>query len=119
MDSPNDQRITVSLSTLQAELGKLELRIVDRLNDALSGKADKVVQEQHTRELADMSTRLLSLEQISIKRDGPEAAQIIQNTKDIAEGKNVQSFKRWLWAQTIALVGVAVAAAVAVWQVID
>lgn len=38
--------LTVSLEKLRAELGELELRIVDRINDALDKKADQAVIEQ-------------------------------------------------------------------------
>jgi hypothetical protein len=104
---PVDQRITVSLSTLQAELGKLELRLVDRLNGALESKGEKVVQEQHTRELQDLSTRLLSLEGTALTRDGALAQQVTINTRELDGLRSVTGYKRWLWAQTLALAAIA------------
>lgn len=110
MDStPNDaQRISISLATLQAELGKLELRLVDRLNASLEGKAERVVQEQHTRELADVSSRISRLEQNAITRDDAVAKQVEQNAADIRDLKVVAGYKKWLWVQTVALIAIAV-----------
>lgn len=108
-NTAGDQRISTSVAVLQAELGKLELRLVDRLNEALAAKADKVVQEHHNRELADLSTRMLKMESSALTDEGIVAAQVKQNTSDLAELRNVAKFKKWLWAQTLALAAIAIA----------
>ena len=109
-----DERISVSRSTLRAELGELELRLVDRLNGALESKADKVVQEQHTRELADISSRILTLEGAAVKKDGAELTAVRAlaeaNRKRLDEVSSVGRYKRWLWAQTAVLAGIAIPA---------
>lgn len=47
-------RLSVSVETLRAELGALELRLVDRINDALDKKADQAVLEQLERRVASL-----------------------------------------------------------------
>lgn len=109
-----DERISVSRSTLRAELGELELRLVDRLNGALDSKADKTVQEQHSRELADLSSRILTLEGAAVKKDGAELTAVRAlaeaNRKRLDEVSSVGRYKRWLWAQTAVLAGIAIPA---------
>lgn len=103
-----DQRISISLAALQAELGKLELRLVDRLNGALEGKADKTVQEHHSRELADISSRILTLEKEVVRREGPIVREVEEMQRRLSDLASVARYKRWLWAQTAALVGIAI-----------
>lgn len=108
-DSPSGERITVSLSTLRAELSGLELRLVDRLNGALEHKADRAVQEQLVHNLADVQARLSTLENTSVKREGPVVQKVDAHEKEIQGLRAVSGYKKWLWAQTIALGGVVVA----------
>lgn len=100
-------RVSVSLSTLRAELGALELRLVDRLNGALQNKADRAVLDQVVARQADGLSRLALLEASTVKREGPFAAKIEQLEKDIDNVKELGKYKRWLWAQTAALVAIA------------
>lgn len=100
-------RVTVSLSTLRAELGALELRLVDRLNGALSNKADRAVLDQVVARQADGLSRLSLLEASTVKREGPVVAKIEQLEADMQNLKEVAKYKRWLWAQTIALCAIA------------
>lgn len=111
-------RVSVSLSTLRAELGALELRLVDRLNGALQNKADRAIVEQHTQRLSDMSSRILAIENTVVKRDGPVVQKIEAIEGELASLREVGKYKRWLWAQTAVLGGIAVALtgiAVQVW----
>lgn len=126
-------RVSVSLSQLRAELTSLELRLVDRLNGALANKADRAIVEQHTQRIVDIGIRLQSLEVAAIKRDGPIAQKIgkmendltalqqravtqdsplIEEIEELRQANislaEVGKYKRWLWAQTVALAGVSV-----------
>jgi len=106
---PGEQRVTVSLSTLRAELSGLELRLVDRLNGALLNKADRVIVEQHSQRLSDYGARLTTLENTVVKRDGPVVQKVDAIDQDITSLKTVAGYKKWLWAQTVALLGIALA----------
>ena len=108
LEGPPDQRVTISLSTLRAELGALELRLVDRLNGALINKADRAVLDQVVARQADGMSRLSVLEQTVVKREGPIVSLIDEHERAINDLRAVAGYKRWLWAQTIALVGIAV-----------
>lgn len=103
-----DGRITVSLSTLRAELTSLELRLVDRLNGALQNKADRAIVEQHSSRIADIGVRLQALENTTVKRDGPIVQKVEAIDSDITSLKTVAGYKKWLWAQTVALIAIAV-----------
>lgn len=107
-NQPNDQRVTVSLSTLRAELTSLELRLVDRLNGALQNKADRVIVEQHSQRLSDISARLQQVESTSLKSDGPIVRMVNENTDAIKALQAVAGYKKWLWAQSIALAAIAI-----------
>lgn len=102
------RRISVSLADLRAELGSLELRLVDRLNVALASKADRSVQENLTLQMADVVVRMTSLEQNSLRRDGPIVKMVSDSAQEINNLKSVAGYRKWLWAQTIALTGIAV-----------
>lgn len=111
-DSPPEQRVSISLSTLRAELTSLELRLVDRLNGALAQKADRVAVESMVTAVAKNDARLTVLEQQVVKKDSPlveEIEELRQASISLAE---VGRYKRWLWAQTAALgaIGIGIAA---------
>ena len=106
---PGDTRVSVSLAQLRAELTGLELRIVDRLNGALSNKADRAIVEQHSQRLSDMGARLGNLEAVAVKVDSPLAQKVEDIDADVASLKTVAGYKKWLWAQTVALGGIAIA----------
>ena len=110
MTGAGDQRISISLAQLQAELGKLELRLVDRLNGALANKADKIVQEQHSERLADLGGRVSILEKSVVYREGPIVQMVESSAKRLDDLSSVSRYKRWLWAQTAVLAGIAVPA---------
>lgn len=106
--SPEPERINVSLSTLRAELTGLELRIVDRLNAALEHKADKAVQDQLALSMADVLSRVGTLEATTVKRDGPMVQKVETHEQEITNLQAVSGYKKWLWAQTFALIAIAV-----------
>lgn len=103
-----DQRVTISLSTLRAELGALELRLVDRLNGALANKADRAILEQVVARQADGLSRLSILEREAVKKDGPIVQKIESLDLELNSLREVGKYKRWLWAQTAALIAIAV-----------
>ena len=100
-------RVTVSLSTLRAELSSLELRLVDRLNGALQNKADRAIVEQHTLRLSDNSNRIQALEQTTVKRDGPIVNRVENIETELTSLKELSKYKKYLWMQTIALAAIA------------
>lgn len=106
---PPDTRVSISLSTLRAELGQLELRLVDRLNGALVNKADRAVLDQVVARQSEGLSRLNLLEANTVKREGPIVRQIEEHEKAINDLRAISGYKKWLWAQTVALIGVAVA----------
>lgn len=110
MAGAGEQRISISLAQLQAELGKLELRLVDRLNGALANKADKIVQEQHSERLSGIDGRLTVLEKSVVYREGPIVQQVEASAKRLNDLSSVGKYKRWLWAQTAVLAGIAIPA---------
>lgn len=101
-------RVSVSLSTLRAELGSLELRLVDRLNGALQNKADRAVLDQVVARQSDGLSRLSLLEASAVRREGPIINRLETVEEEMTGLKEVGKYKRWLWAQTIALVAIAV-----------
>src|SRR5574337_814841 len=103
-----EQRVTISLSPLRAELGALELRLVDRLNGALSGKADRAVVEQIAARSADNQARITLLEQAAVKHSDPLITKVNDLDQDMNSLREVGKYKKWLWAQTAALIGIAV-----------
>lgn len=106
---PNDNaRVNVSLSQLRAELTSLELRLVDRLNGALQNKADRAIQDQLAARVSDMSSRLTLVEQNMVVKDGPRMQKLDDIDQDITALKTVAGYKKWLWAQTVALAAIAI-----------
>ena len=101
--------MTVSLSTLRAELTGLELRLVDRLNSALAGKADAGALTELTALSTANSARISILEQNAVVKDSPAIARLDAIEDDMRGLKAVAGYKKWLWAQTIALAGIAIA----------
>lgn len=101
-------RISVSLSTLRAELGQLELRLVDRLNSALASKADRDMQEQLALRMADVTNRVASLEANCIKRDGPTAQLVQRHEQEITTLQSVSNYKKWILAQGVAIAGLSI-----------
>lgn len=103
-----EQRVTISLSTLRAELGALELRLVDRLNGALANKADRVVLDQVVARQADGLSRLTILEKEAVRREGPIVQRVVSLEEEMLSLREVGRYKKWLWAQTAALIGIAI-----------
>jgi hypothetical protein len=64
-----NERISLSRETLRAELSQLELRLVDRLTNALSTKADGAVVDQ-------LDKRVYQLELIRAAREHLAADQV-------------------------------------------
>lgn len=108
MTTPNDPRVSVSLSTLRAELTGLELRLVDRLNGALANKADRAILEQVMARQSDGLSRLAILETKAVLRDGPIVHEIEDHGRQLTNLQAVAGYKKWLWAQTVALVAIAI-----------
>ena len=108
MSTDQNERISVSLSTLRAELSQLELRIVDRLNSALDHKADRAVQDQLAMSMADVVGRLGALENTTVKRDGPVVQKLEAHELEITNLQAIGGYRKWLLAQTVALVAIAV-----------
>lgn len=102
------ERITVSLSTLRAELSGLELRLVDRMNAAMASKADIQVADQLAVRAADLTGRVTVIEQAMVRKDGPLMQKLEYHDQEISNLQAVSGYKRWLWAQTIALIAIAV-----------
>lgn len=109
MEAADTQRVSVSLAQLRAELTSMELRLVDRLNGALANKADRQIQEQLSARMSDYGSRLTLLENSALKADGPVAQQVAANSKQLNSLAVVSTYRRWLWAQTVALAAIAVA----------
>lgn len=105
---PVDPRVSVSLSTLRAELVSMELRLVDRLNGALANKADRAILEQVAARQSDGLARLVVLEQKAMLKDGPLANKIEALDTEMTSLREIGKYKKWLWAQTAALVGIAI-----------
>lgn len=104
-----DTRVSVSLAQLRSELVAMELRIVDRLNGALANKADRAIQEQLAQRVADQQARLQQLEATTVKREGPIVKEIEDHGRQLTNLQAVAGYKKWLWAQTVALAGIALA----------
>jgi len=102
------ERITVSLSTLRAELSGLELRLVDRMNVAMASKADAAVADALSVRLAEITGRVTILEQAVVRKDGPLMQKLEMHDQEISNLSAVSGYKKWLWAQTLALVAIAV-----------
>lgn len=100
-------RVSVSLAQLRAELTGLELRLVDRLNGALANKADRVIMDAVSERQVKMEARLTVLEQRAVTQDSPIVAEIEELRQANIALAEVGKYKRWLWAQTVALAGVA------------
>lgn len=105
---PVDPRVSVSLSTLRAELVSMELRLVDRLNGALANKADRAILEQVAARQSDGLARLVVLEQKAVLKDGPIVQKIEALDTEMTSLREIGKYKKWLWAQTAALVGIAI-----------
>ena len=98
------ERVSISLAQLRSELAALELRLVDRLNDAVAHKADaSVVYAIDARSTAN-AVRLTAIESILI---APERLAHIE--QEISNLQSLAGYRKWLYAQTAALVGVAAA----------
>lgn len=107
-DTPTDTRVTVSLSTLRAELVSMELRLVDRLNGALANKADRAILDQVVTRQSDAIARLVILEQKAVVQDSPLVQKMIDLDSEMNNLREMGKYKKWLWAQTIALAAIAV-----------
>lgn len=90
MEPAGEMRVSVSLAQLRAELTGLELRLVDRLNLALVEKADKVELSVLHREVDHVVSRVSHMEQ------------------EMVSLHEIGKYKKWLWAQTLALAMIAV-----------
>lgn len=96
MSESGNDRISISRDTLRAELGQLELRLVDRLTHELALKADQRLVEQV---VADVN---------SIKEHGSPALVTAMGTINALDSK-VDSLEGWrnrlLGAFALALLG--------------
>lgn len=101
--------MTVSLSTLRAELTGLELRIVDRLNGALAQKADRDGFDALLSNVVKNEARLTVLEQRAVVIDSPLTQKISDLDDEMTTLREIGKYKKWMWAQTIALAGIALA----------
>lgn len=90
MEPAGEMRVSVSLAQLRAELTGLELRLVDRLNGALEAKADK---------------ETLILMQAQCQNTADRVSHMEQEMVSLHE---IGKYKKWLWAQTLALAMIAV-----------
>lgn len=106
---PADTRVSVSLAQLRAELTGLELRLVDRLNGALQNKADRAIVEQLSTRVSDHQARVQQLEATTVRREGPIVHEIEDHAVQLTNLQAVAGYKKWLWAQTIALASIAIA----------
>jgi hypothetical protein len=103
MDIP-EQRVTISIATLRAELGQLELRLVDRLNIAVQGKAD-IHQLVDVERLATANAvRLTALESTVVT---PDRVALMEN--QVSNLQSIAGYKKWLYTQTAAIIAVAAA----------
>jgi hypothetical protein len=107
-ETPPETRVSISLSTLRAELTSLELRLVDRLNGALANKADRNVLDQISARQSDGLSRLAILEQKAVLSDGPLVQQVADHAQQLQNLQAVGGYKKWLWAQTVALIAIAI-----------
>ena len=87
----------------------MELRIMDRLNGALAKKADRAIQEQISQRVSDFGSRITIIENTMLRKDGPVSQRVDSHDTELVSLRSVAGYKRWLWAQTIALFGVAIA----------
>lgn len=90
MEPAGEMRVSVSLAQLRAELTGLELRLVDRLNGALESKADKETLNLLQQQCVSTVDRISHMEQ------------------EMVSLHEIAKYKKWLWAQTVALAAIAV-----------
>lgn len=107
-DVPTDTRVTVSLSTLRAELVSMELRLVDRLNGALANKADRAILDQVMARQSDGLARLVVLEQKAVVQDSPMMQKLTDLDSEMNSLRELGKYKKWLWAQTVALMAISI-----------
>lgn len=105
-EANGSDRISLSRETLRAELAQMELRLVDRLTNALAAKADSSVVDQ-------LETRIGSLELSRAQRENmpSELADIARRLTKIeltdAGTQGERDYRRWLLPGFISLVGAA------------
>lgn len=98
---PANERITVSRETLRAELSQMELRIVDRLSEALETKADRLIVEQLDKRVDDLALSRASREHLP--------SEVLELTKRVGD------LERFRYAiPSVAALSLLVSAAVAV-----
>lgn len=85
----------------------MELRLVDRLNGALANKADRAIQEQLAQRVSDYGSRLTIIENTMVKKDGPIVSRVEAHENELVSLRSLAGYKKWLWAQTIALIAIA------------
>lgn len=92
----------IDRETLRAELGQLELRLVDRLAGALKSKADAKVVEQHDARIGSLELSRAARENLPV---------------DLAEiDKRIGSLERFRYAfPSVAILSLVVSAALAVY----
>lgn len=64
MSETGSERISLSRETLRAELSQMELRLVDRLTQALSTKADSLIVDQLDKRVDDLQLSRASREHL-------------------------------------------------------
>ena len=105
-EANGNDRISLSRETLRAELAGMELRLVDRLTNALAVKADSSV-------VAQLEARIGSLELSRAQRENmpTDLADITRRVQQIeltdAGTKGERDYRRWLLPGFISLVGAA------------
>jgi glutathione S-transferase len=102
------ERVSISLAQLRAELGALELRLVDRLNEAIAHKADLGIVTAVEQLVYANVNRLIQLESTVVRHQEIDE-EVADIKKQLGQLQSVAGYKKWLWAQTIALAAIAVA----------
>lgn len=105
---PEPERVSVSLAQLRAELVGLELRLVDRLNKALVGKADEAILRAVEKRVDVSENRLTVLESTVVTGESPVLTKVDMLEQEMVNLREVGKYKKWLWAQTVALFGISV-----------
>jgi hypothetical protein len=101
-----EDRIEMSKETLRAELSALELRLVDRFNGALAGKAEASVVAQLAERVSELSERMRLSESTGLNVGGPLDTRVGAIEDSVANLQTLAGYRKWIFAQSIVLVGV-------------
>jgi len=116
MDEPPVERVSVSLAQLRAELAGLELRLVDRLHNALNAKADVSQLIAVDSKAASNENRITVLEHTVVTGDSPIVTKIEMLEEEMGGLREINKYRKWLWAQTIALISMSIPIAIYVFD---